>query len=111
MKYYICNLKYTLNKPSLRKTSQAYGGAVFGKGSGSIEKRGVKCEGSEESIDECETIYTAVCQVSYVYSPLYFIQKPKIILCTKLNFHQSFAIFNEKKRLANLVPLKSLNEK
>lgn len=60
MKYYICNLKYTLNKPSLRKTSQAYGGAVFGKGSGSIEKRGVKCEGSEESIDECETIYTGL---------------------------------------------------
>lgn len=54
---------------------------------------------------------SAVCQESYVYSPLYFIQKPKIILCTKLNFHQVLRFSTKNKRLANLVPMKSLNEK
>lgn len=109
MKCCMCNLIYTLNKPSFRKTSQAYGGAVFGQGSGSIEKRGIRCEGSEESIDDCETIYTRLeCTHNNDVSisclpgklclfPSVFHTKAQDHIVYQVEFPPSFAIFNEKK--------------
>lgn len=104
----MCNLIYTFNKPSFRKTSQAYAGAVFGQGSSSFEKRGIKCEGSEESIDECGTIYTrsncnndndvyiSCLPGKLCLFPSVFYTKTQDHIVYQVEFPPSFAIFNEK---------------